>query len=71
MAWAASKVPRLNIRMRIFFVLSVEPEGRPSMNNLPGSVGVCILGKRQCVVKEKGTTLIDDAATRTGRYIEL
>ena len=42
MARAPSKVPRLYIRMRIFFVLSVEPEGRPSMNNLLGSVGVCI-----------------------------
>ena len=43
MARAPSKVPRLYIKIRIFFVLSVEPEGRPSMNNLLGSVGVCIL----------------------------
>ena len=50
MAWAPSKVPQLYIKMRIFFVLSVEPEGRPSMRSvlLLGSVGVCILGERQC-----------------------
>ena len=58
MAWAPSKVPRLYIRMRIFFVLSVEPEGRPSMNNLLGRVGVCILGENDCVlVRTKGRHL--------------
>ena len=70
MAWAASKVPRLNIRMRIFFVLSVEPEGRPSVNNLLGSVGGS-LHIRQTTVLVGKRGLIDDAATRTGRYIEL
>ena len=57
MAWAPSKVPQLYIKIRIFFVFSVEHEGRPSMRS------VLLLGVGESAywangsVRKKGTTL--------------
>ena len=57
MDWAPTKVPRLYIKIRIFFVLNVEPEGRPSINNLLWLVWESAYWANDSVSKKTGSTL--------------